>query len=133
MSAPGSKESAKERPRYRSFLGCPATTAVVALLWVLLSFLGYYAFTRDQTHNGSWGCEMAYMYPSYHRVEWPGYDKERYSVYLYREGGVDPGAVSCAYASSSSPSHSPWAFLSFSFQATLGISSRSAPSRPLRP
>jgi hypothetical protein len=68
-------------------------TTAVGVLWLVLTYIGYVAFTRDQARNGAYGCEMAYMYPNYHRVEWEGSAAERYSVYLYREGGSDPEKV----------------------------------------
>lgn len=88
----GSTPSPDNGSRKRSFLGYPRSTLLI-LVWLLLSYVGYVAFTRDQARSGVWGCEMAYMYPNYQRLEWDGSNDERYSVYLYREGGADPTTV----------------------------------------
>lgn len=57
-------------------------------VWVLLTWVGYRAFSADQTSHGLWGCEMAYMYPAFVPIE--GVDGVgRYALYLYREGGLD--------------------------------------------
>ena len=54
-----------------------------------LTFMIYQCFLGDQRQSGSYGCEMSYMWPTYHPVDWPDNPSKKYSLYLYREQGWD--------------------------------------------
>lgn len=93
------KASASRRRRPEFALGVPIAyprTILLSLSWLLLSLIGLVCFSLDQARSGSMGCEMSWMSPTYHRLEWDQSTEQRYSVYLYREGGLDPAKVSGA-------------------------------------
>ncbi|KAL7423956.1 GPI inositol deacylase [Cryptotrichosporon argae] len=68
-------------PTYKTF--------VLALFFLVATWTAYIAFSADQLRSGAWGCEMSWMMPSYHAVEWPDAPSTKYRLYLYREQGVD--------------------------------------------
>ncbi|TXT12243.1 uncharacterized protein COLE_02653 [Cutaneotrichosporon oleaginosum] len=59
-------------------------------LCALLTWVGYWSYSTDQAMSGLWGCEMAYMYPSFSPLEGVDTAGSRYALFLYREGGMDP-------------------------------------------
>lgn len=69
------------------------TLGISIALWALLTWVGYWCFSIDQAASGLWGCEMAYMYPSFLPLKGVDDTGSRYALYLYREGGMDPPAV----------------------------------------
>lgn len=64
-------------------------TTVWALLAVGLTVWIFHCFQEDQAISGTWGCEMSYMWPTYHKVDWPDNPSAKYSLWLYREQGWD--------------------------------------------
>jgi len=49
----------------------------------------YQCFLEDQRQSGTYGCEMSYMWPTYHEVHWSDKPSKKYDLYLYREQGWD--------------------------------------------
>lgn len=82
--------SAAGAPTARSSL---RRTYLFSALWLALCWILYSAFTGDMAQNGTCGCEMAYMWPSYRLIEWEGSAREQYAVHLYREGHTDPAGA----------------------------------------
>lgn len=64
-------------------------STVWAVLAVVLTGVVFYCFQEDQSESGTWGCEMSYMWPTYHQVECPDNPSGKYSLWLYREQGWD--------------------------------------------
>jgi glycosylphosphatidylinositol deacylase len=64
-------------------------STVWCIIGISLTFLIYQCFLEDQRQSGSYGCEMSYMWPTYHPVDWPDNPSKKYSLYLYREQGWD--------------------------------------------
>jgi hypothetical protein len=64
-------------------------SAIWSLVGLGLTALIYRCFLQDQQQSGSYGCEMSYMWPTYHQVDWPDNPSAKYSLYLYREQGWD--------------------------------------------
>ncbi|KAJ1927309.1 GPI inositol deacylase [Tieghemiomyces parasiticus] len=89
LAAAGSHRAASpaRRPRF----GCTRLLILLATFAVALLGLMLHAFFRGQADPQ--GCDMFYMYPVYYRQN--GLDitqtrfAHKYSLYLYREGGVD--------------------------------------------
>lgn len=71
----------------------PRPWRLVSTAWALLAIgltgLIFRCFQEDQTQSGTWGCEMSYMWPTYHKVEWSENPSSKYSLWLYREQGWD--------------------------------------------
>jgi hypothetical protein len=65
------------------------TSAVWCLVGAAVTYLVYWCFVDDQTQSGTYGCEMSYMWPTYHAVDWPDSPSSKYALYLYREQGWD--------------------------------------------
>jgi hypothetical protein len=87
MGGPSSKYRRRKSPIRNLTLG------ISIALWALLTWVGYWCFTHDQATSGLWGCEMAYMYPSFQPLEGVDDTGSRYALYLYREGGMDSPTV----------------------------------------
>ncbi|WVW79048.1 hypothetical protein I302_101011 [Kwoniella bestiolae CBS 10118] len=64
-------------------------TLLSAFMGVLFTLLVYHCYQRDLKESGSWGCEMSWMSPSYHLLQWHDNPIPRYQVYHYREQGLD--------------------------------------------
>jgi hypothetical protein len=81
----------KRRSRLRNPWACSVFTVVTTLLGFGLLALMMYSFTTRQLDTK--GCEMCYMRPAF--VKFTDFDTEhtrfasKYSLYLYREGGID--------------------------------------------
>jgi hypothetical protein len=77
--------------RLRNPWACSLYTLVAALLGFAALFLMMQSFTTRQLDTK--GCEMSYMRPIFHKFD--DFDTEhtrfasKYSLYLYREGGID--------------------------------------------
>ncbi|ORY18521.1 GPI inositol-deacylase-like protein [Clohesyomyces aquaticus] len=81
----------RRRPRLRNPWACSLLTMVTTLLAFAVLFLMVQSFMTRQLDPK--GCEMSYMRPSFARFS--DFDTEhtrfasKYSLYLYREGGID--------------------------------------------
>jgi hypothetical protein len=84
----------KRRLQLRNPWACSAWTAIASLLGFAVLFVMVHSFLTRQLDTK--GCEMCYMRPAY--VPFPDFDTEhtrfasKYSLYLYREGGIDEDA-----------------------------------------
>jgi hypothetical protein len=81
----------KRRPRLRDPWACSLFTLAAALLgFAALSLMTHSFMTRQLDTKG---CNMCYMRPSF--AQFTDFDTEhtrfasKYSLYLYREGGID--------------------------------------------
>lgn len=87
--------------RLRNPWACSLYTLVAALLGFAALFLMMQSFTTRQLDTK--GCEMSYMRPIFHRFH--DFDTEhtrfasKYSLYLYREGGIDEDSKVGCHAS----------------------------------
>lgn len=64
-------------------------TSAWSVVAIVLTFVIYRCFQEDQAQSGTYGCEMSYMWPTYHPVDWPDNPSNKYSLWLYREQGWD--------------------------------------------
>ncbi len=93
-------------------------TLLVLLLALLLSLSTWYSYTslnspgtKDTLSSGlaTWGCGMSWMSPGYLRMDGPtnvGGLERKYSVWWYREGGIDSSEVRVDHLSQASYSPS---------------------------
>lgn len=85
------------RPRLRSPWGITLTTLVASILGIGCLFAVLHSSVTRQLDPK--GCRMSYMRPSYARLD--DFDTEhtrfasKYSLYLYREQGIDHGTKVC--------------------------------------
>ncbi len=83
--------SGRRRPRLQSPWFCSFSSLVVTLLSSITFFACIYSFLSRQTDPA--GCRMSYMRPAFAKLT--EFDTEhtrfasKYSIYLYREGGLD--------------------------------------------
>jgi hypothetical protein len=121
--------------RLRNPWACSLYTLVAALLGFAALFLMMQSFTTRQLDTK--GCEMSYMRPIFHRFH--DFDTEhtrfasKYSLYLYREGGIDEDSkVGCHISPGRTLLIEPRskAFRYFSFQEMLAVISKFARSGP---
>lgn len=88
----------KWRQRLRSPWACSPYTVLTTLAAFIAMFLMAQSFLTRQLDVK--GCGMSYMRPTYSRFH--NFDTEhtrfasKYSLYLYREGGLDEDARACA-------------------------------------
>lgn len=87
----------KRRHQLRNPWACSLWTVTACVLgFTLLATMIHSFMTRQLDPKG---CEMCYMRPAF--VPFPGFDTEhtrfasKYSLYLYREGGIDQDARVC--------------------------------------
>ncbi|KAF2623319.1 GPI inositol-deacylase-like protein [Macroventuria anomochaeta] len=84
-------QNSRWRLRLRNPWACSLYTLVTTLLGFAALFLMAQSFTTRQLDTK--GCEMSYMRPIFHKFD--DFDTEhtrfasKYSLYLYREGGID--------------------------------------------
>ncbi|WVR09177.1 hypothetical protein IAU60_006239 [Kwoniella sp. DSM 27419] len=64
-------------------------TWTFGLVTLCLSWWTYRLYTEDMARSGSWGCEMSWMMPTYHAVDWPDKPSPGYRMFRYREQGWD--------------------------------------------
>lgn len=85
------------RMRLRNPWACSLSTLVTTLLGFTALFLMAQSFMTRQLDTK--GCEMSYMRPIFHKFD--DFDTEhtrfasKYSLYLYREGGIDEDSRVC--------------------------------------
>jgi hypothetical protein len=83
--------------RLRNPWACSLYTLVTTLLGFAALFLMAQSFLTRQLDTK--GCEMSYMRPIFHKFD--DFDTEhtrfasKYSLYLYREGGIDEDSRVC--------------------------------------
>ena len=123
------------RARVRSPWSISSLTVGVTVLSIVLLYAIVNSFLNLQRDPK--GCNNCWMSPAYAKLS--GFDTEhtrfasKYSLYLYREGGVDEDTM---VAFSLIPSKAPLmstrskAYLYYSSLGTLEATSKSAPSRP---
>lgn len=81
----------RQRTRWRDPWACSLHAVAATLLGIGALVLMAQSFLTRQLDPK--GCEMSYMRPAYHKL--PDFDTEhtrfanKYSLYLYREGGID--------------------------------------------
>jgi glycosylphosphatidylinositol deacylase len=91
MSQSRSRSQNNRRSRLRSPWSCSLLTFVTTTIASISLFAIIHSFANRQQDNK--GCRMSYMRPSFAKLS--DFDTEhtrfasKYSVYLYREGGVD--------------------------------------------
>lgn len=91
MLASRSRSQNTRRSRLRSPWSCSLLTFVTTTVAALTLFAILHSFTSQQIDTK--GCRMSFMRPSFAKLD--DFDTEhtrfasKYSVYLYREGGVD--------------------------------------------
>lgn len=90
-------QNSRWRMRLRNPWACSLSTLVATLLGFTALFLMAQSFMTRQLDTK--GCEMSYMRPIFHKFD--DFDTEhtrfasKYSLYLYREGGIDEDSRVC--------------------------------------
>lgn len=91
-------QNSRSRLRLRNPWACSLYTLLTTLLGFTALSLMTQAFLTRQLDTK--GCEMSYMRPIFHKFD--DFDTEhtrfasKYSLYLYREGGLDEDTRACA-------------------------------------
>lgn len=90
-------QNSRWRLRLRNPWACSLCTFITTLLGFTALFLMAQSFMTRQLDTK--GCEMSYMRPIFHKFD--DFDTEhtrfasKYSLYLYREGGIDDDSRVC--------------------------------------
>jgi glycosylphosphatidylinositol deacylase len=86
----GAHAPAQRKPQLLQGLGLLNLVTAIA---VCLAYLIWQSYTSLQLELGTWGCRMSWMSPNYIKMDGPraegmGGLENKYSLWLYREGGL---------------------------------------------